>query len=124
MSAQEVELLPRWLVNLYRFLVGLCVIIFSTGVVGAYIMADLQREKRISHTWFAEMIYSMTRFNRMAVPALVNGSVVSAFLHPCATLACTFSPNVDCTLFQSRISEDIATAAPVMFAADFPELSC
>lgn len=80
MSAQEVELLPRWLVNLYRFLVGLCVIIFSTGVVGAYIMADLQREKRISHTWFAEVIYSMTRFNRMAVPALVNGSVVSAFL--------------------------------------------
>lgn len=95
MSAQVVELLPRWLLNLYRLLLGICTITFSIGVVGTYIMMDVKRENPLSHSSFATMIYKMVQFNQMSVSALVNGSLVSAYLPNSIMIPCSRWCNIE-----------------------------
>lgn len=76
MSAQEVQLLPRWLLNLYRLITCLCLLCFSFGCIGTFIMADTEKKWGISRSQLADVFWSLLRFNRMAISALVNGSLV------------------------------------------------
>lgn len=76
MSAQEVQLLPRWLLRLYMMITCLCALSFSFGCLGTFIMADVDKEWAISKSQLADVFWSLLRFNQMAISALVNGSLV------------------------------------------------